>query len=41
MEYQKLRVKKFAPKSFKHSLDARYWKKFDTVYAQQEKGFMT
>ena len=41
MEYKKLKVKKFAPKQFKHSVDARYWKKFKTVYAQQEDGFMT
>ena len=41
MEYKKLAVKKFANKSFKHSKDGRYWKKFDSVYAQMEKGFMT
>ena len=41
MEYQKIKVKRFAKKSFKHSQDGRYWKKFDTVYAQMEKGFMT
>jgi len=33
MEYQKLKIKKFARKQFKHSADAKYWKKFDTVYA--------
>ena len=41
MEYQKVKVKKFAHKSFKHSQDSRYWKKFDAVYAKMEKGFMT
>ena len=41
MEYQKLKVKRFAHKSFKHSQDGRYWKKFDAVFAKMEKGFMT
>jgi len=41
MEYQKLKVKRFAPKEFKHSVDGRYWKKFENVYAQMEEGFMT
>ena len=41
MDYQKLKVKRFAPKSFKHSQDGRYWKKFDQVYAKMEKGFLT
>lgn len=40
MEYQKLRIKKFARKEFKHSVDARYWKKFQTVHAKMEEGFM-
>jgi len=41
MEYQKMRVKKFARKHYKHSQDARYWKKFDSVFSQLEEGFMT
>jgi hypothetical protein len=40
MEYQKLKIKKFARKEFKHSIDGRYWKKFDTVHAMMEPGFM-
>ncbi len=40
MEYQKLKVKKFAKKSFKHAQDARYWKKFQCVYSKLEQGFM-
>ena len=40
MEYKKLSIKKFASKSYKHSFDARYWKKFQTVYAKLEQGFM-
>lgn len=41
MEFEKLKIQKFAKKSYKHSLDGRYWKKFETVYALLEKGFMT
>ena len=41
MDFQKVKPKRFAPKSFKHSQDGRYWKKFDAVYAKMEKGFLT
>ena len=41
MEFQKLKIKRFAHKSFKHSYDAKYWKKFKAVFSQMEKGFMT
>jgi WD40 repeat protein len=34
-------VKRFARREFKHSIDTRYYKKFESVFAQHTDGFMT
>ena len=41
MEYQKVKPKRFAKKGFKNAAESRFWKKYETVYAQLEPGFMT
>jgi hypothetical protein len=36
LEFEKLKVKKFAKKSFKQQAEGKYWKKFDNVLLKRD-----
>ena len=36
LDFQRLRPKRFPKKSFKHSQESRYWKKFENVLLEKE-----
>ena len=36
LEYQKLKPKRFAKKSYKHSQESRYWKRFKNVLLEKD-----
>jgi|688.fasta_scaffold627529_1 hypothetical protein len=38
LDFEKLKVKKFAKKDFKHSAEGKYWKKFKNVLLQRDEG---
>jgi len=38
LSYERLKPKRFPKKSYKHSLESRYWKRFETVPLEKPEG---